>query len=207
MARVRVTPDPFEMVHYDTAVIAALAETIADRVGLPAEVAVSIEVDEVLGRPLLASFVDSAGGGLSIWYSGANFEDPHYPRKFSESLAEFHLGSELLRGADRLSPGFSEAPPEDELSDRWRAAWDASVHGRLTRLGFPVREPLCRYQFRLAHGFGDAADAVYDRLWVGDSITWSDIVAACDETEAADTRPKLKPRPGALRATSLRTHA
>src|SRR5680860_879392 len=141
MARVRVTPDAFELVYYDAAEIAALAERVADRVGVPADIEVSIEVDEALPRPLLGSYVDLVDGALSIWCSGGNFEDPHYPRRFSESLAGFELGSDLLRGADRLSPGFSEAPVDGELSDRRRAAWDVSARGRLTRLGFPVRAP------------------------------------------------------------------
>ncbi|HZJ26380.1 MAG TPA: hypothetical protein VFF40_05115 [Acidimicrobiia bacterium] len=206
MARVRVTPDAFELVYYDAAEIAALAERVADRVGVPADIEVSIEVDEALPRPLLGSYVDLVDGALSIWCSGGNFEDPHYPRRFSESLAGFELGSDLLRGADRLSPGFSEAPVDGELSDRRRAAWDVSARGRLTRLGFPVRESLSRYHFRLAHGFGDAADAVYDRLWGADSITWADIVAASDETEAVDPRPKPKARPGA-KGSSFRIDA
>lgn len=194
------------MVHYETAAIATLAESLADRVGVAADVSVSLEVDETLARPLLGSYVDAADNALSIWCSGGNFEDPHYPRRFCESLAEVQLGADLLRGADRLSDGFGDAPGDGEISDRERTAWDTSAHGRLTRLGFDVREQLSRYHYRLAHGFGDGADAVYQRLWAADSLTWAEVVAASAETEAVDPRPKPKPRPG-FRGSSLRVDA
>ena len=34
-----------------------------------------------------------------------------------------------------------------------------------------------RYAFRLRHGFSDAADRAFDRLWTASDLTWADILA------------------------------
>jgi len=208
VAKVSVTPDPFVLVNYDSGVLGSLIEKVASRVGVPADVDIAIEVDEALPRPLIASYVDvdATGGGqgrVSIWCSGGNFEHPQYPRRFDDAGAEVRLAVDLTRAADRLG-GFADAPPDSELSERQREAWDASAAGRASRLGYAVREPLVRYHFRLSNGFGDAVDAVYERLWGADTITWADLDAACTETAAADERPTPKTRPGAQGASLRR---
>ncbi len=208
MARVSVTPDPFVLVNYDSGALAALIEKVASRVGLPDDIEIAIEVDEALPRPLIASYVeiDGAGDGpirVSIWCSGGNFEHPQYPRRFDDVGGEIKLAVDLLRAADRLAPGFADATPDAELSERQREAWDTSAAGRASRLGFAVREPLARYHFRLGNGFGDAVDAVYERLWGADEITWAEIETACVETAASDERPTPKVRPGTV-GTTLR---
>jgi hypothetical protein len=208
VVKVTVTPDPFVLVNYDAGALAALIETVASRVGLDDDVEIAIEVDEALPRPLIASYVDAddAGDGrgrISIWCSGGNFEHPQYPRRFDDAGAELKLAVDLRRAADRLTPGFADAPPDSALSERQREAWETTAAGRVSRLGFAVREPLTRYHFRLSNGFGDAVDAVYERLWGGDDITWADLEAACVRTDAADERPTPKTRPGAA-GTSLR---
>jgi hypothetical protein len=208
VAKVTVSPDPFVLVEYDSGTLAALVEKVAGRVGVPDDVDIAIEVDEALPRPLIASYVDVIDGGdgvrgISIWCSGGNFEHPQYPRRFDDEGAEVHLATDLRRAADRLTEGFADAPPDGELTERQREAWDASAAARVARLGFDVREPLVRYHFRLANGFGDAVDAVYERLCSRDKLTWADLEAACAETAAADRRPTPKTRPGAV-GTSLR---
>jgi hypothetical protein len=209
VAKVSVTPDPFVLVNYDAGALAALVEKVASRVGLPDDIEIAIEVDEALPRPLIASYVeiDDAGEGpgrVSIWCSGGNFEHPQYPRRFDDAGAEVKLAVDLIRAVDRLAPGFADATPDSELSEREREAWDTSAAGRVSRLGFVVREPLARYHFRLGNGFGDAVDAVYERLWGSDEITWAEIEAACAETAASDQRPTPKVRPGTVGASFRR---
>ncbi|MGZ8753093.1 MAG: hypothetical protein ACXW1S_08925 [Acidimicrobiia bacterium] len=209
MTKVAVTPNPFVLVEYDSGALSALTERVAGRVGVPDDVDIAIEVDEALPRPLIASYVDAIDvgdgvRGISIWCSGGNFEHPQYPRRFDDAGAEVKLATDLRRAADRLSPGFADAPPDSELTERQREAWDASAAGRVSRLGFAVREPLTRYHFRLSNGFGDAVDAVYERLWGADELTWADLEAACAETAAADERPTPKARPGAVGASLRR---
>jgi hypothetical protein len=200
---VTVTPDPFVLVNYDSGALAALIEKVAGRVGLPADVEIAIEVDEALPRPLIASYVDVDAGTVSIWCSGGNFEHPQYPRRFDDAGAEVKLAVDLIRAADRLSGGFEGAPADGDLTERQREAWDTTAAGRASRLGYTVREPLVRYHFRLANGFGDAVDAVYERLWAADALTWAELDAACAETTANDTRPTPKTRPG-VQGASLR---
>jgi hypothetical protein len=48
-----------------------------------------------------------------------------------------------------------------------------------------VQEQRRRYHFRNRHGFTDVADAMFERLWNGDGLTWAEIEAACSATEAA----------------------
>ena len=64
---------------------------------------------------------------------------------------------------DRLSGGFGEAPPDDELSLAQVAAWETYCVGRLERLGIAVNQQRWLYNFRNRHGFTDAADAAFDR--------------------------------------------
>lgn len=200
MSDVSVTPDPFVLVQYDAAAIRALVADVAARVGVPADVAVSVTIDEALPRPLIASYVDVVGEGdgreISLWCSGGNFEHPQYPRRFDDERAPSSLAVDLIRAADRLG-GCAAAPDDADLTDRQREAWATSASGRAARLGFDVREPLVRYHFRLANGFGDAVDAVFEQLWRSDGLTWDELEAACAETQAADGRPAPKPRPGA----------
>jgi hypothetical protein len=51
--------------------------------------------------------------------------------------------------------------------------------GRLVRLGFTHYDNRQRrlYHFRNRHGFSDAADDAFDRLWMADGLAWSDIAA------------------------------
>jgi hypothetical protein len=61
-------------------------------------------------------------------------------------------------------------------------AWDAYCVGRLVRLGYTHYDNRQRrlYHFRNRHGFSDAADEAFDRLWIGDGLSWSDIVGLSD---------------------------
>ena len=62
---------------------------------------------------------------------------------------------------------------------RSRVAWDVYCIGRLVRLGFKHYDNRQRwlYHFRNRHGFTDAADDAFERLWTGDDLTWADITA------------------------------
>ena len=64
--------------------------------------------------------------------------------------------------------------------------------GRLQpRLGLPIRRQRQLYDFRLQHGFSDAADTAFERCWTGPTMTWDGIRELCKETGAAD-RPDSK---------------
>jgi hypothetical protein len=97
------------------------------------------------------------------------------------------LGRLFFRIRDRLDPAFGEPPPDSELSLAQSTAWDAYAVGRAVRLGYPASRQRRLYRFRNRHGFSDTADAVFDRLWNAEGLTWADIQAAVDETAATRT--------------------
>jgi hypothetical protein len=182
MAKITVTPDTFNMVFFDAARIGEVAAEIADAVGLPADLEVRIEVDEVspLGRSQLASL-----DPVTITVEGGAFENAKKPRHMSDTSIKDVLGRLFFRVKDRLSGGFDDAPADSDLSLQQQTAWDAYAVGRAERAGLTEQKPRRMYHFRNRHGFSDAADAVFQRLWSADGLTWADIQAACDETAAA----------------------
>jgi hypothetical protein len=182
--RVTVTPDPFTLIAYDPAEIAAIVEDIAALTGVPPDVEISLDVDEELFAPLVGQFSDVVNGRVQLWVSGANFEDNRRPRHFSADQARRDLTIALLRAKDRLSDDFAEAPPDAELTRGERAAWDVYAVGRAERLAMPVRRQAQLYEFRLQHGFTDIADAAFERLWNAPSTTFAAIEEICAETGA-----------------------
>lgn len=188
---VTVRPDPFTLIAYDAAEIAAIVREVAERVGLPAEVAIEVDVDEELFAPIVGHLSDVVDGVVKIWISGGNLEDSRKPRNFAPEQARRDFTFALLRAKDRLSPGFADAPDDAGLTRGERAAWDVSANGRAERLGITVRRPAQRYDYRLQHGFTDVADAAFERLWAADAITWAELRAVCTET-GADERSASK---------------
>jgi hypothetical protein len=183
MAKVTVTPQTFAMVNFDAGRIVELAEEVADRVGLPADLAVSIEVDEAtpLGRTRIVS-VDPA----AVSVQGGAFEDAKQLRALSDRSVRDVLGRVFHRLLDRLDPRFADAPPDDDLTLQQSTAWDAYAVGRCERIGYAPQKQRRVYHFRNRHGFNDVADRVFERLWTAEpgSLSWADIEAACAETAA-----------------------
>jgi hypothetical protein len=203
VGRVEVTPEQFTLVEYDVGVIAGLAEELAAKVGIPDDVPVRIEIDEELPLPLTGSTADVADGRAELWFSGASFEDGRHRATFNEPVARTEMAMELFRAADRLQPGFAEAPTDDDLTDGQRAAWEASAEGRAARLGEVTRKVRRQYVFRLYNGFTDDADEAFERLWSGDGFTWADLESICAGCKAVDPRPEPKQK-SAIRRDSLK---
>jgi hypothetical protein len=183
---ISVTPDPFTLIEYDAATIAAIIEDTAALVGIPSNVDIALEVDEELFAPLVGHLSDVVDGKIVMWISGGNLEDNRLPRHFSEPQARRDLTLALLRAKDRLSDDFASAPSDKELKRAERAAWDTYANGRAARLGVNVRHQASLYEFRLQHGFTDVADAAFQRLWETDHITWDGLREICKETGAVD---------------------
>jgi hypothetical protein len=180
--RIVVSPEQFHLVAFDAGVIAAVAERVADAIGLPPEVEVRIEVDEAspLGSGRLVGL-----DPITISVQSGALEDAKRPRQLREASVEDVVGRFLFRARDRLDPAFGEPPEEKDLSLAQGAAWDAYSVGRCSRLGFGDAQARWRYHFRNRHGFTDAADATFDRLWSATGLTWVDLEAAVAETAAA----------------------
>jgi hypothetical protein len=183
MAKIAVTPETFTMVNFDAARIRELATEVADRVGLPAELALRVEVDEAvpLGRTKIVSLEPAV-----VSVQGGAFEDAKRLRHLSDHSVTDVLGRIFHRLLDRLDPRFADAPADDDLSLAQATAWDAYAVGRCERLGYNPQKQRRLYHFRNRHGFTDVADRVFERLWSAEpgSLSWADIDAACAETAA-----------------------
>lgn len=180
MAVVTVTPDEWQYVAFDGGRIVAVAEKLLGEVEL--DIDLKIEVDETtpMGRVGTASLQP-----LVLTVESGAFEDAKRPRTLSERAVADVLGRLLHRCKDRLDPAFGDAPPDAGLSLQQSTAWDAYAVGRCDRLGYPVQRQRRLYHFRNRHGFNDVADQAFARLWGADGLTWADIQAVCDETDAA----------------------
>jgi hypothetical protein len=170
---VTVTPQTFNFVAYDAALIERVTDELLASLGLT-DRDVEIEVDET--TPLSRTRVE-IGDVISIRAESGAFEDTRRPRQQSEVATATSIGRVLLRVRDRLSGGFGEAPPDDQLSLAQVAAWETYCVGRLCRLGIAVNEQRWRYNFRNRHGFTDDADAAFNRLWSSDGLTWGELEA------------------------------
>lgn len=174
MTRVRVRPDAFSLVDFEAADIARMAAEVADGVGLPDDLDLIVEIDEATPFGSTAAAIDATTVTLSV--EGGAFENPKAIRQLSEEGTRLVLGRLLFRVRDRLDPAFGDPPPDPELTYAQHAAWDAYAVGRYARLaGVNGGRDRRRYAFRLRHGFTDAADRAFDRLWGGDGLTWADL--------------------------------
>lgn len=183
MAVITVVPEVFTMVEFQAADIKRLAEDVADKVGLPADLPVTVEVDESvpLGRTKIASL-----DPVVVSVQGGAFENAKQLRHLSERGVVDVLGRIFHRVLDRLDARFADAPADDQLTLQQATAWDAYAVGRCEQLGFEPQKQRRLYHFRNRHGFNDVADRVFERLWSAapGSLGWSDIEAACAETAA-----------------------
>ncbi|MEO8265047.1 MAG: hypothetical protein ABI706_05985 [Ilumatobacteraceae bacterium] len=170
---VTVTPQTFNFVAYDAALIQRVAEGLLASLGM-SDRDVVIEVDET--TPLSRTRV-VIGDTVAIRAESGAFEDTKRPRQQSDVATATSLGRVLLRVRDRLSGGFGEAPADDELTLAQVAAWETYCVGRLSRLGIAVNEQRWRYNFRNRHGFTDDADVAFDQLWTSDGLTWAELQA------------------------------
>jgi hypothetical protein len=188
MAVVTVTPAVFTMVNFDSGRIVALASEVADKVGLPADLEVLVEVDETV--PLGRTRVESVSPAV-IHVQGGAFEDAKALRQLSDRSVVDVLGRIFHRLLDRLDPRFADAPADDKLMLEQSTAWDAYAVGRSAQVGYTSQKQRRLYHFRNRHGFNDVADRVFERLWTAapGSLSWADIEAACAETAAGRAEP------------------
>lgn len=169
---VTVVPAEFQLVNYEAAAIAEIVTDLGRRIGLPADLPIRVEVDET--TPLGKASVTSVEPAVLAVESGA-LENALRPRQLSRRATADVLGRLLLRLQDRRNPAFGTAPPDGQLTHAQSTTWDVYAMGRLGRLGLAVQRPRWQYHFRLRHGFTDAVDAVFDRIWEADDLTWADL--------------------------------
>lgn len=170
---VSVTPDTFSLVDFDAAEIVEIAEELAVSVGLPPGLDVQIAIDE--STPLARVTVESSEP-LALRIEGGAFEDPKRPRQLSRARVVDVLGLHFFQARDRLDPSIGAPPVDADLPIAHKVAWDTYAMGRVERLGHPAQRQRRLYHFRNRHGFTDAADAAFDRLWSADRLTWAQLM-------------------------------
>ena len=169
---VEVRPETFSMVFFDAAEVRAIVEKLVAEVGLPANLSVTIEIDETtpMGRARVASL-----DPVVITAESGALEDVKAPRKLSADGTVDVIGKLLLSVRDRREPAFGNPPAEEDLTLQESVAWEVYCVGRLGRLGHHVQRQRRLYQFRNRHGFTDAADVAFDELWSADRLSWAEI--------------------------------
>lgn len=179
---VTVTPEEFTLVLFEHDAIVDVLERLLPDIGLGDDVDVTLNVDErvPMGRADVVS-IDP----VVLEVEGGALEDPKVPRQLSVDGTADILGRLLLRVRDRRDPGFGAPPADDELTLAHKSAWDVYCVGRLARKGYRPQRQRRVYAFRNRHGFTDAADAAFEKLWTADDLTWAEIVAISDEAAAA----------------------
>lgn len=168
---VTVSPETFRFVSYDAGLIQRVAEQLVAALGIDRPV--HVEVDET--TPLNRVQV-TIGDTITVTVESGAFENTRRPREQSEDATAAALGRALLKARDRLHGGFGEAPADDDLTLAQRSAWNTYCAGRLSRLGLRIAQQQWRYDFRNRHGFTDATDAAFDRVWSADTLTWAELM-------------------------------
>lgn len=176
---VTVIPESFSLVHFDAERIAGAVGEAAALAGIDADVTVEVEERIPLGQVRVVS-VDP----VSLHVEGGAFEDPKRPRQLSERRVLDVCGLLLFQVADRLDPDFGAPPLDQELPLTHRVAWDTYAVGRLARRGQPVQRQRRVYHFRNRHGFTDAADAAFERIWNADHLDWAQLTEISDRATA-----------------------
>jgi hypothetical protein len=165
---ITVTPETFSFVSFDSAYIARIATLVAEQLGLT-DINIEIAVDET--SPLTRIDVEVTDSLISI-----------RPLQQSELATTLAMARSMLRARDRLRGGFENAPLDTELSLPQAAAWDTYILGRITRMDIEVKKQAALYNFRNRHGFNDASDHVFEKIWNADSFTWDELSALSANT-------------------------
>jgi len=177
---VTVTPETFTMVLFEQPVIVAAVERVARQLEL-ADADITVAVDEAV--PLARSHIESVDP-IVLAVDGGAFEDPRHPRQLSEHAVTDTVGRLLLQARDRRDPAFGEPPADADITLPHRVAWDVYATGRLQQLGYDSQRQRRLYGFRNRHGFTDAADAAFERLWTGSGFTWDEVTSLSDDAVA-----------------------
>ncbi|MFV0526017.1 MAG: hypothetical protein ACK5RL_16140 [Acidimicrobiales bacterium] len=179
---ITVVPDRFTQVFFDADRIASLTTAALARVPeLDLASAVEVRVDQ--NAATSQATVTSVDPIVFAVDSGA-LEDYRDPRYLGDEAAAVTLTRLFLEVADRRRDDFGGPDLDAEVSLAHAQAWDVVLHGRTEALGLELYRPRYRYNFRNRHGFTDAADAVFDRLWTAGPVPWDQIVAWSDEATA-----------------------
>lgn len=167
---VRVLPETFDYVSFDAAYTARIAEHVAAMLGMD-DLEVLIEINE--SSPLTRIDIDVDPGTVTIRPHSGALEDTRRPTTQSELATTITVTRGLLKARDRLRGGFQNAPTDGKLTLAQVAAWDTYIMGRISRMDIKISTQAWLYNFRNRHGFCDAADRIFEKIWSADNLDWS----------------------------------
>ncbi len=177
---VEVTPQTFTFVSFDSAYILRIAQRLIGIFGLEDQ---NIRIDINETTPLGKMHVEF-GDPIVINIQSGAFEDFSRPRQQSEPATTQSLGRILLKVSDRLSPEFADAPADEDLTLMQVAIWETYCVGRLSRHDIEINRQRWLYNFRNRHGFNDASDRAFEKIWNSDKLTWDQLQSISDTAVA-----------------------
>ena len=164
---VTVTPETFTMVQFDAAGHRRRRRAARRRGRAADDLDVTVEVDEAhAARP--RAEVESLDP-IVLTIEGGAFEDPRHPRQLSEDRGHRHR-----RPAPASRPRIGSTPtsagrrPTATSPLPHRARGTSTPPAASQQLGIDSQRQRRLYEFRNRHGFTDAADAAFERLWTAD---------------------------------------
>jgi hypothetical protein len=178
--QVSVDPAEFTQVKYDANEIAAIVTSLAEALGVANTI--SLVVDETSPLAKITCSIDAPSSDATIVIeamSGA-IENTKQLTTLGRTQTQTSVGRMLLRARDRMRSDFADVGADDDLTLAETAAWDTYCAGRLARAGIKINTQRWRYNHRNRFGFSDAGDADFDRLWVADDLSWTDVIAGID---------------------------
>ena len=167
-----VTPDTYNFVAFDTAYTTRIAEHMATQLGLD-DIDILIAINE--NSALTRIDVEATASLITISPHSGAMEDTRRPQQQSELNTTITMARGMLRAHDRLRGGFAEAPADTELSLPQAAVWDTYIMGPIALMEIEVNKQAWVYNFRNRHGFSDAVDAVFEKVWNSSSSTWAEL--------------------------------
>ena len=174
-----VTPDTYNFVAFDTSYTARIAEHMAAQLGLD-DIDILIAINE--NSALTRIDIDVTDSLITIAPHSGAMEDTRRPRQQSELNTTITMARGMLRARDRLRGGFADAPADTELSLPQAAVWDTYIMGRIAHMDIELNKQAWIYNFRNRHGFSDAVDAVFEKVWNTANATWAELSALSANT-------------------------
>ncbi len=173
------------MVHFDHDTIEAIARDVAREIGFDTSEkgpAIHIDINE---RSPMNSVVLSSLDPIVVAIASGAFENPKRIRHLDPEACRESIGRPLFEAFDRLRASFGAPELGTALTVAHHAAWATHALGRLSRRGGRSQQQRRRYQFRVHHGFTDAADAAFAWLWNTDETTFAEIIHRSDACRAS----------------------
>ncbi len=175
--QVSVDPAEFTQVKYDANEIASIVTSLAETLGVSNSISLAVDETTPLAKITCAIDAPSSDATIMVDAQSGAIENTKQLTTLGVRQTQTSVGRMLLRARDRMRSDFADVGADDELTLAETAAWDTYCAGRLARAGIEINTQRWRYNHRNRFGFSDAGDADFDRLWVADGLSWTEVIA------------------------------